>query len=104
MDIYEIIGKLLGAILVALLAWLAPKVEDWLETNTTAREEEAIRAVVKNLCRAAEHLLKEDDPTGSIRNKYVLDHLEELGIAITDSVVAMIEGEVYNINLEARRK
>ena len=100
MDIYEIVGKLLGAILVALLAWLAPKVEVWLGTNTTAREEEAIRAVVKNLCRAAEQLLKEDDPTGDKRNEYVREHLELMGIEITEMVVAMIEGEVFNINRE----
>lgn len=103
MDIYEIIGKILGAIFVALLAWLAPKVEEWLQTNTTAKEEEAIRAAVKSFCRAAEQLLREDDPTGSKRNAYVREHLEQLGIAVTESVIAMIEGEVFDINREAAK-
>lgn len=103
MDIYEIIGKILGAIFVALLAWLAPKVEEWLKTNTTAREEESIRAVVRSFCRAAEQLLKEDDPTGSKRNAYVVEHLEQLGIAVTESVIAMIEGEVFDINKGAAK-
>ena len=103
MDIYEIVGKILGAMAVTLLMWLAPKISGWLEANTTDKEEAAIRAAVKSFCRAAEQLLKEDDPTGKKRNTYVLENLEKLGIAITESVIAVIESEVYDINLEAKR-
>lgn len=103
MDICEIVGKILGAMAVTLLMWLAPKVSQWLETNTTAKEEAAIRALVRSLCRAAEQLLKEDDPTGAKRNAYVIEQLESLGVAITESVLAMIEGEVFDINQEGKR-
>ena len=103
MDIYEIIGKILGAMAVTLLMWLAPKISGWLEANTTDKEEAAIRAAVKSFCRAAEQLMKEDDPTGAKRNAYVIAQLEALGVAITESVLAMIEGEVFDINQEGKR-
>ncbi len=33
-NLYEIIGKLLAAAFVALLAYLTPKVKEWLEART----------------------------------------------------------------------
>lgn len=98
MDIYEIIGKILAAVVVALLAYLSPKIEAWLKANTDSAEEESIRRLVRSFCRAAEQLLKEDDPTGEKRHKYVLEQLEALGVEITELVLGMIEGEVFNIN------
>ena len=53
-QIYEIIGSLLGALVVGLLAYLVPKARAWLEANTDKATQERVLAVVRSACRAAE--------------------------------------------------
>ena len=102
-QIYEIIGSLLGAMVVGLLAYLVPKARAWLEANTDKATQEHILAVVRSACRAAEQLLKAEDPTGEKRKQYVIEQLRLLGVEITEAVLSMIEGEVWGINTETKK-
>lgn len=102
-NIYEIIGKLLAAILVALLAYLVPKAKAWFVANTDAATQENIRRLVQSFARAAEQLYHDQDPTGSTRKRFVQEQLQALGVEITEAVLNMIEGAVWEINTETKK-
>lgn len=98
--IIEIVGKLLGFIVVAVIAYLAPQISEWLTSKIGESNTNELKAYVRSFVRAADQLLKEEDPTGEKRNEYVLEHLRLVGIEITEAVISMIEGEVFDVNKE----
>ncbi|MDO4315118.1 MAG: hypothetical protein Q4C45_05020 [Oscillospiraceae bacterium] len=102
-NIYSIIGNLLAALAVALLAALVPKARAWLTANLDSTTEAGILRMVQSFTRAAEQLYHDTDPDGKKRQKYVRDQLTALGIEITQAVVSMIEGEVWSINTETKK-
>ncbi len=102
-NIYSIIGNLLAALAVALLASLVPKAREWLTANLDSTTEAGILRMVQSFTRAAEQLYHDTDPDGKKRQKYVRDQLTALGIEITQAVVSMIEGEVWHINTETKK-
>lgn len=102
-NIYSIIGNLLAAFAVALLAALVPKARAWLTANLDSTTEAGILRMVQSFTRAAEQLYHDTDPDGKKRQKYVRDQLTALGIEITQAVVSMIEGEVWSINTETKK-
>ena len=53
-NIYEIIGNLLAAIVVGLLAYVAPKAKAWFEANASQATQERIQQMVTAFARAAE--------------------------------------------------
>lgn len=97
-NLYEIIGSILAAVLVGLVAYLVPMAREWFAANTNDTTEEAILRLVRSFVRAAEQMLKEGDGTGAARKKFVLEQLQEAGIEITETVLNMIEGEVWAVN------
>lgn len=97
-NIYKIIGKLLAVFLVAICAYLAPKVKWWLETNASKEDNENIKILVDSFVKAAEQLFHDDDPTGEYRKNYVMEQLTLLNIDITSQVMNMIEGAVWEVN------
>lgn len=102
-DLYEIIGNLLGAFAVALLAYLAPKAKAWLKAHTDAAVREDIWKLVQSFARAAEQLYHDQDPAGTQRKQFVQDQLRALGVEVTEAVINMIEGAVWEINTETRK-
>lgn len=102
-DIYEIIGKLLAAFVVGLMAYLAPKAKAWFEANTDAATNESIRRLVQSFARAAEQLYHDQDPAGTQRKQFVQDQLRALGVEVTEAVINMIEGAVWEINTETKK-
>ena len=68
-NIYEIIGKLLAAVSVGLLAYLTPKVKNWLYANTKKSAQDQIQQLVRAFARAAEQLYHDTDPSGEARNR-----------------------------------
>lgn len=102
-NLYEIIGKLLAALLVGLLAYLTPKAKEWLEANTDASTNENIRRMAESFARAAEQLYYEQDPTGEKRRQFVQEQLQALGVEVTEAVINMIEGAVWEINTENKK-
>lgn len=101
--IYEIIGKLLAGVFVALLAYLAPKAKAWLTANTDSATNASIQQLVRAFARAAEQLLHDADPSGTARKEFVLAQLRAAGVEITEAIMNMIEGEVWAINTENRK-
>ena len=102
-NIYEIIGNLLAAFLVGLLAYLVPKARAWFETRITKDTQERIHQLVVSFTRAAEQLYHDTDPDGEKRRKFVMEQLRLLGVEITEAVLNMIEGSVWEINTETRK-
>ena len=101
--IYEIIGKLLAATFVALLAYLTPRAKAWLEANVTRTTQERVQQLVQAFARAAEQLYRETDPSGEARNRFVREQLTALGEEVTEAVLNMIEGAVWEINTETKK-
>ena len=102
-NIYEIIGNLLAAFVVGLLACLVPKARAWFETRITKDTQERIHQLVVSFTRAAEQLYHDTDPDGEKRRKFVMDQLRLLGVEITEAVLNMIEGSVWEINTETKK-
>lgn len=100
---FESVGKILAAFFVACVVYLAPKVKHWLESNTDKATTDSIVTLVNSFAQAAEQLLHDDDPTGEKRKLYVTMHLEEAGVVVTNEIVSIIEGAVWNINTENQK-
>ena len=100
-NLYEITGRLLAAFAVALLAYLTPKARAWFQANANAAAQENIRRLVTAFARAAEQLYQ--DPTGEKRNRFVQEQLRAMGVAVTEAVLNMIEGAVWEINTENKK-
>ncbi len=97
-EMISIIGKLIAAIFVGIVAYLTPKIKDWFDVNTTHESQETIKLLVNSFVQAAEQLLHDEDPDGTKRMNYVKNQLTALGIGITSEVVSMIEGQVWEVN------
>ena len=102
-DIYEIIGKLLAALLVGLLAYLTPRAKAWFEANASKSAQEKVQQLIQAFARAAEQLYHDTDPSGEVRNRFVREQLEALGVEVTEAIINMIEGAVWEINTETKK-
>ena len=102
-NIYEIIGNLLAAFVVGLLACLVPKARVWFETRITKDTQERIHQLVVSFTRAAEQLYHDTDPDGAKRRRFVMEQLQLLGVEVTEAVLNMIEGSVWEINTETKK-
>ena len=102
-NIYEIIGNLLAAFVVGLLACLVPKARAWFETRITKDTQERIHQLVVSFTRAAEQLYHDTDLDGEKRRKFVMEELRLMGVEITEAVLNMIEGSVWEINTETKK-
>lgn len=102
-NLYEIIGNLLAAVVVGLLAYLVPRAKAWLQANADAAAQQRIQLLVQSFARAAEQLFHDQDPDGDKRQRFVQEQLRAMGVAITEAVINMIEGAVWEINTENRK-
>lgn len=102
-NMIEIIGKLLAAVIVGIMAYLTPKIKHWFEVNTTESSQKTIKLLVVSFVQAAEQLLHDKDPDGSLRMEYVKNQLTSLGIALTSEIVSMIEGAVWEVNNQNKK-
>lgn len=102
-NLYEIIGNLLAAFAVGLLAYLTPKLKAWLVAQKGAAVWEDIRKMVQAFARAAEQLYHDQDPDGQKRQQFVQEQLRAMGVVVTEAVINMIEGAVWEINTENRK-
>ena len=103
MNIYEIIGNLLAAFLVGLLAYLTPRAKAWFEANASKSTQEKVQQLIRAFARAAEQLYHDTDPSGGARNRFVREQLAAMGVEVTEAVLNMIEGAVWEINTENRK-
>ncbi len=102
-NLYEIIGNLLAAFAVGLLAYLTPKVKEWLNAKTGKDHYDQLMQLVAAFARAAEQLYHDQDPAGTQRKQFVQDQLRALGVEVTEAVINMIEGAVWEINTENKK-
>ncbi|MCI9331307.1 MAG: hypothetical protein HFG05_03935 [Oscillibacter sp.] len=102
-DLYEIIGNLLAAVVVGLLAYLTPKAKAWFTAHTDAATQENIWKLVQSFARSAEQLYHDQDPSGEKRQQFVQEQLRAMGVAVTEAVINMIEGAVWEINTENKK-
>lgn len=102
-NLYEITGNLLAAFVVGLLAYLAPKAKAWFLANTDAATQKRLQLLVQSFARAAEQLYHDQDPNGTKRKLFVQEQLRALGVEVTEAVINMIEGAVWEINMENKK-
>jgi len=95
-DLPDMIGKLLGAVVVGVIAYLTPKVRAWLSEMLGSQKTEKLQDTVMTMVEAAEQLYKTEN--GAVRKAYVVEQLSALNIAITGEVNAMIEACVWKLN------
>lgn len=95
---------LLANIVLALLGlagiWALTKLSSHLKIKAEAEQATELDKLIYQFVAAAEQTLKEVDPNGTLRKKYVVDLLEELGIKVSQEINARIEAAVYGLNLE----
>ncbi len=102
-NLYEIIGNLLAALVLGLLAYLTPKVKNWLEAKTGKATYDQLMLLVQSFARAAEQLYHDKDKSGEMRRQFVREQLQALGVEVTEAVINMIEGAVWEINTENKK-
>ncbi len=88
---------------MCLLAYLTPKLKAWLIAQKGAAVWEDIQKMVQAFARAAEQLYHDQDPSGEKRRQFVQEQLRAMGVAVTEAVINMIEGAVWEINTENRK-
>lgn len=103
-DFINIALKILVALLSAGATWLIikaqtlwPEVKAWIVSKTNLVTEEQLDTFVSDTVKAADQLLKADDPTGEKRNSYVIETLKSAGIEISELVLAKIEAKVLDL-------
>lgn len=89
---------LLGIVMLALVAILARARKQIEQREATQDEQTWLDMVIYELVCAAEQTLKIGDPDGRKRKAYVVEQLNNLGVAITDLINAKIEAAVYEVN------
>lgn len=102
-EMISIVGKLIAAIFVGIVAYLTPKIKTWLDTHTSKTDKEKIKILIDSFVQAAEQLLHDKDPDGTLRMDYVKNQLTAFGIGLTSDIVSMIEGAVWEINNQNRK-
>lgn len=96
--IIELIGKILGAAIVALLFFALKKLKEYIEVSKQSIENKDLLLLIESLVEAAEQMLKADDPTGQKRKAYVVEQLTALGYAVNNQIEAYIEASVFELN------
>lgn len=102
-NLYEIMGNLLAAFAVGVLAYLAPRARAWLAAKTDGAVRENVLRLIRSFARAAEQLYHDSDPGGEARKRFVQEQLRALGVEVTEAVVNMVEGAVWEINTENKK-
>ena len=98
-QIITIVIKILGSLLAIAGTYGIILFKSWLEEKIGNQKVQTLEGYIAQFVAAAEQQFREDDPDGIKRMEYVTDLLQELGYAVTDKIKALIEAEVYKINL-----
>ena len=107
MEIFELItaqlARLLAVFAAGIVLYLAPKVREWFMSSSDKNTQERIHQMIVAFAKAAEQLFHDTDPSGAKRQQFVREQLSALGIEITEAVINMIEGAVWEINTETKK-
>lgn len=97
-EIIDIIIKVVATLLAFGAAWLGKYLVSWLKSKLNEKDAAKLDLFITELVAAAEQLYKKSDTDGTMRLNYVESMLIQAGYEITNSVRAMIESKVYEIN------
>lgn len=95
----DIIIKVLAMLLALGAGWLGKYLVNWMKSKLDEEGAAKLDLFVGELVAAAEQLYKKDDPDGSVRLAYVQGMLISAGYELTETVKAIIESKVFDINL-----
>ena len=98
-EIMDIIIKVLAMLLALGAGWLGKYLVNWMKSKLDEEGAAKLDLFVGELVAAAEQLYKKDDPDGSVRLAYVQGMLISAGYELTETVKAIIESKVFDINL-----
>lgn len=101
--VVSIIAELLWAGVSLLVIVFLPKVVAYLQSKGVEIDNEELAKQVSAFVKAAEQILKDGDDTGEKRKQYVIDCLEEAGYEITQTVIALIESAVFDVNNTSKK-
>lgn len=93
----EIIGKLLAAIAIAMIAYLEPVIKAWIQKKVEEIEDSKLKELVRTFVWSAEQQYEDIEKSGVQKKEYVVAELEKLGFELTEELNAMIEREVYEL-------
>lgn len=107
MEIFELItaqlARLLAVFAAGIVLYLAPKVREWFMSSSDKNTQERIHQMIMAFAKAAEQLFHDTDPSGTKRHNFVRKQLSAVGVEITEGVLNMIEGAVWEINTETKK-
>lgn len=78
---------------VVVTRYLVP----YLKARLSAANQEELIQLIENLVQAAEQLFTAEK-SGEQKKEYVVNALAEKGVQVTESINAMIEAAVYNLD------
>lgn len=96
--IIDLLGKIIAAAFVSVIFLALKELKSFILAKKEEIEDEKLRALIESFVEAAEQMLKEDDPDGTIRKQYVEENLKLLGYEINEQINAYIEAYVFDIN------
>lgn len=99
-DVINVVIKLLATLLGVGLAYLGKLIAAWIKVKFEERELQRLKSFIATLVAAAEQIYKGiNDEDGAGRYAYVENMLVEAGYEVTDKVRALIESNVFEINV-----
>lgn len=85
--------SLIGAILTAVVI-------PYIRSKTTKQQRENIYTIIQSAVWAADQMFKASDPSGGIRNTWVMNTLKEMNLDISrKDLVRLVEEAVQELNL-----
>ena len=85
--------SLTGAILTAVVI-------PYIRSKTTKQQRENIYTIIQSAVWAADQMFKASDPSGGIRNTWVMNTLKEMNLDISrKDLVRLVEEAVQELNL-----
>lgn len=85
--------SLIGAILTAVVI-------PYIRSKTTKQQRENIYTIIQSAVWAADQMFKASDPSGGIRNTWVMNTLKEMNLEISrKDLVRLVEEAVQELNL-----
>lgn len=86
-----------GTLSIAVV-FIVPLLLVILKKHVNALHNDELKRTVEIFVKAAEQMLKEEDPTGEKRKQFVIDKLTEMGIKHSALIDALIEACVHELN------
>ena len=93
----EIINNVIYIVMSLAIVIVTRYLVPYLKARLSAANQEGLIQLIENLVQAAEQLFTAEK-SGEQKKEYVVNALSEKGVLITESVNAMIESAVYNLD------